>query len=342
MATPFTSYAQNLEDVFIGRCFGERHSGFYIDIGASHPVRDSPTYACYCGGWSGVNVEPIAERVAELRRLRPRDVTVQAVAGAVAGEATLYRTDGIGGLSSCVFTAIAALQQSGSAIDQLNVPMITLDGLCAEHGIADVQFLKIDVEGFEQQVLDGFSFTVCRPELVIIEAVSPGSSEDAVPWIDRLLAAEYEEVYDDAVNRFFLRRESDALRVHFRKPVSVLDNVQQFNAQGNCLGRSDHPDHDWAVGFLGTVLRHVASLSDTEMLAMLTSDIVESALAAAVDLDGINRAFHLVLGRWVMPEEAAPLLLRSESDGLSLRSLILELLNSSEYLERVARATASV
>lgn len=337
----FVSYAQNFEDVFINRCFENREYGFYIDIGASHPVKDSPTYASYCKGWSGVNVEPIAERVAELRRLRPRDITLQAVVGRDDGDAIFYRTDGIGGLSSCVPAAVEALRQAGSAIDCLRVPMLTLDGLCADYGIADVQVLKIDVEGYEKDVLDGFSFTSCRPELIIIEAVSPASNSSTNSWTDRLSAVGYSEVYDDAVNRFFIRKESNDLRVHFRKPVSVLDNVRQFNAQGSCLTRSDHPDHEWSLHFAALIFRHVARLSDQETLAMMTPDIAEVALAANVDLDNINRAFHLILGRWVTPVEAEPLLKRGEQDGLSLKSLIFQLLSSPEYLNRVARVAAS-
>jgi FkbM family methyltransferase len=340
--TAFISYAQNAEDVLINRCFGHRDYGFYIDVGASHPVKDSPTYASYCRGWSGVNVEPIAERAAELRRLRPRDITIQAVAGASAGEMTLYRTDGIGGLSSCISDAMKALRQAGSAIDQLTVPMLTLDGLCADYGIADVQVLKIDVEGYEESVLAGFSFTVCRPELIIIEAVSPASEAGTVSWIDRLSTVGYAEAYDDAVNLFFIRQESDDLRVHFRKPVSVLDNVCQFNAQGSCLIRPDHPDHRWSVNLAATILRHTARLSDQDTLAILTSDIAASALTATVDLDGINRAFYLVLGRWVTSEEAPALLERAGRDGLPLKSLIFELLNSPEYLDRMGRVAASV
>lgn len=336
MIEPFTSFAQNFEDVFIRRCFATRVSGFYIDVGASHPVRDSPTYASYCQGWSGVNIEPIATRVAELRRLRPRDVTIQAAVGASVGEVVLYRSDGLGGLSSCVSWAMP------DQVDRLIVPMLTLDRLCDDYGISDVQILKIDVEGFEEEVLKGFSFTTCRPELVIIEAISPAAGSDDVAWIERLQAVDYHQVYDDAVNRFFVRGESIDLSDHFRKPISVLDNVRQFHAQGSCLTRTDHPDHAWAVHFAEPILRYVASLSDTDTLSMLISDIPEALLKKPVDLDAINRAFYLVLGRWVTSEEVGALHARAEQDGLALKTLIFELLSSREYTDRIARVAASV
>jgi FkbM family methyltransferase len=342
MSEPFTSYAQNGEDVFIERCFGTRKSGFYIDIGASHPVKDNPTYSSYCKGWSGVNLEPIAERVAELLRLRPRDITIQAAVGASNGEAVFYRTDGIGGLSSCVPNAVMQLEESGSAVDRLVVPMLTLDWLCAQYGIADVQVLKIDVEGYEGEVLNGFSFNSCRPELLIIEAVSPAGCANAEPWVKRLLSLGYDQVYDDALNLFFVRQESCDLKAQFLKPLSVIDGVRWFSSQGSCFSRTDHPDHAWAVNFMGSIIRHISTLSVEETLMILTRDISGAALAMAVDLDAINRAFYLVLGRWVTPEEAEPLLKRAARDDLVLKSLIFELLNSREFIQRVARSAASI
>jgi len=341
MMKKFISFAQNFEDVFINRCFSDRASGFYIDVGASHPVRDSPTYASYCKGWYGLNIEPIAERVLELRRLRPRDVTLQGVAGAKAGEATLYRTDGIGGLSSCKAEVVAPLRER-SSIDPLTVQVFTLDDVCDEYGLADVQVLKIDVEGYENEVLQGFKFERCRPELLIVEAFSMGASDDSGEWIARLQQSDYLEVYDDALNKFFIRQESFNLRAHFDKPVSVLDEVVQFNAQGSALIRSDHPDHEWAAECLAPVVRHLSRLAHEDALDIMTADIANAALRADVDLDGINRAYRLVLGRWATHEEATEVATRVNATGLELKTLIFELLITPEYVDRIARVAASI
>src|SRR5579863_744930 len=69
------SYAQNGEDVLLGRAFGWQTDGFYIDVGANHPVNDSVTKAFYDRGWRGINIEP--GRVFEkLAAMRPRDVNL--------------------------------------------------------------------------------------------------------------------------------------------------------------------------------------------------------------------------------------------------------------------------
>ena len=47
----FVSYAQNFEDVILNRIFKDKESGFYIDVGAHHPIYDSVTKAFYERGW---------------------------------------------------------------------------------------------------------------------------------------------------------------------------------------------------------------------------------------------------------------------------------------------------
>ena len=57
-AEPMISYAQNFEDVILWRALRDVPNGFYIDIGAGHPVADSVTMHFYEHGWRGINVEP--------------------------------------------------------------------------------------------------------------------------------------------------------------------------------------------------------------------------------------------------------------------------------------------
>ena len=56
-------------------------SGRYVDVGASSPYLGSVTRHFYEAGWSGIDVEPLAEEAAELRRARPRDVVIEAALG---------------------------------------------------------------------------------------------------------------------------------------------------------------------------------------------------------------------------------------------------------------------
>ena len=52
------SYSQRFEDLYLGCCFPDQRDGFYIDIGAGHPVYDNVSFAFYERGWRGIAVEP--------------------------------------------------------------------------------------------------------------------------------------------------------------------------------------------------------------------------------------------------------------------------------------------
>src|SRR3954462_5863373 len=105
---PTISYAQRYEDLHLLRIFGEQADGFYIDIGAGHPVFDNVSFAFYLRGWSGITVEPNPDLARLNRAVRPRDRCHQVLIGAAAGETTFYRVHDFHGLS----TAIASHAQS--------------------------------------------------------------------------------------------------------------------------------------------------------------------------------------------------------------------------------------
>src|SRR5579871_4904708 len=75
------SFAQHGEDVFVTEYFSKQPSGFYLDIGASHPFRLSNTYLLYRSGWKGVTVEPIPRLGNLHRKRRPRDTLMPIGAG---------------------------------------------------------------------------------------------------------------------------------------------------------------------------------------------------------------------------------------------------------------------
>ncbi len=52
------SYSQRFEDQYLLVCFADRPDGFYLDIGAGHPVFDNVSFAFYLRGWQGIAVEP--------------------------------------------------------------------------------------------------------------------------------------------------------------------------------------------------------------------------------------------------------------------------------------------
>src|SRR4051812_40095980 len=150
------SYAQRYEDMHLLRVFGEQPSGFYIDIGAGHPVYDNVSFAFYLRGWSGITVEPNPWLGQLSDAVRPRDTRIASLVGEQPGQTTYYLIEDFHGLSTTVEGhARAAQREYGKTARPMTLPVTTLRALCEQHAPVAIDFLKIDVEGAEREVLIG-------------------------------------------------------------------------------------------------------------------------------------------------------------------------------------------
>ncbi len=221
------SYGSNREDVVLRRAFAEQETGFFIDIGACHPVFGSNTKYFSDRGWCGVNVEPIPSRAEVFRPLRPRDVLVCAGISDRIGETTFYEIKEDVALSTFSRKQALEYQHKGHTAVSYDVPLLTLAELCERHvGERTIDFLSIDVEGHERAVLLGADFRTWRPRILVIEATKPWSPEPTHQlWEDLLVAADYRFGLFDGVNRFYVRSEDAAsLLSTVSIPANIMDN----------------------------------------------------------------------------------------------------------------------
>ncbi len=158
------SYAQRYEDMHLLRAFGEQASGFYIDIGAGHPVYDNVSFAFYLRGWRGVTVEPNPWLAQLSEAVRPLDIRIQSLVGEKPGNATYYLVEDFHGLSTTIEGhARAAQSEFGKRSQAMTMPVTTLQALCEQYAPNGIDFLKIDVEGAEREVLLGGDWRRFRP-----------------------------------------------------------------------------------------------------------------------------------------------------------------------------------
>jgi FkbM family methyltransferase len=148
------SYAQNLEDVMLWRALKHVEKGFYIDVGAAWPENDSVTKAFYDFGWSGINIEPNPALHSLLVKQRPRDINLEVAVGEHE-EGVKISLEGETGLSTLVPAIADQHHNRGFCFIQQTVSVKTLASIFLEHVPLgqEIHFLKVDVEGFEEQVL---------------------------------------------------------------------------------------------------------------------------------------------------------------------------------------------
>lgn len=226
------SYAQNFEDVVLRRALGGRDRGRYVDVGAYDPVVDSVTKHFYDRGWSGVNVEPVERFHRKFVAERPRDLNLNVAVGATEGEIdfTEWGDSGLSGYR-LEFDPRKAIEL-GFLPTVRRVPMTTLERIARDLPPGETDFLKVDVEGAERDVLSGADWRSFRPRVVVVEAVKPmlGRGADAAlepawfAWEDVLLGNGFGFALFDGLNRYYFRLEEPQLRERLWYPANVGDN----------------------------------------------------------------------------------------------------------------------
>lgn len=226
----FVSYAQNFEDVMLWRALKHVGEGFYIDVGALSPEFDSVTRAFYERDWRGISVEPNPEYHRQLQEVRSRDVNLCLALSDESGTGSINLIDNPG-LSTLDDRIAQQHEKAGFTVEKMQVELATLDQVWEEHVPAgqDVHFLKIDVEGFEEQVIRGTDWSRHRPWIVVIEATVPMSQDETYRgWEPMLLENDYAMAYADGLNRFYVAAEHDELRKALRYPPNYFDEFKQY------------------------------------------------------------------------------------------------------------------
>jgi FkbM family methyltransferase len=217
------SYAQNGEDVVLRRAFRDNETGFYIDVGACDPIEDSVTCHFYERGWRGINIDPDARWFDSLREVRQRDINIQAAVGTGGGFVSFFPSS-IRGHG----TVDASVAVRRDAAPPEAVRRITLTEVAATHAAGQtIDFLKIDVEGWESDVLASFDLNAFRPRVILVEAVDQDGAETHQAWEPGLLGRGYRFALFDGLNRFYCRdEEADMLLPRLAAPANVLDDFR--------------------------------------------------------------------------------------------------------------------
>jgi FkbM family methyltransferase len=153
------------EQRLIREFFGAR-SGYFVEVGANHPTDGSQSCHLEVNGWHGILIEPQPDVAKELARLRRAKVfAVACTSPRNAGQR----------LPFCVAGKTSALDRDRMAPGAIPEAIIevearTLDDVLREAGAPQpIDFVSIDVEGHEIEVLQGFDVNRWAPRLILLE-----------------------------------------------------------------------------------------------------------------------------------------------------------------------------
>lgn len=150
-----------LKDAF----FAGVQQGYFVEVGANHPIHGSQTFDLEQRGWTGVLVEPQPALAEDLRRHRSAKVFAAACSSRrnAGTRMTLHLAGGHSSFDPKL--NLAEVKPHGTVA----VRARTLNEILNEAGASRIDFISIDVEGHELDVLDGFDLARWKPRLILIE-----------------------------------------------------------------------------------------------------------------------------------------------------------------------------
>jgi FkbM family methyltransferase len=159
-------FKPELEAAMVRDFFRDRPRGFFVEVGANDPKKDSQSFHLEEAGWTGILVEPLPDLAAELRRQRKAQVFEVACSSPDrAGQ--IMRLHVAGAFSSFDPNLAVTGMRADRTID---VKVRTLDDVLSEgQATAPIDLMSVDVEGHELEVLSGFDFARWQPRLVLLE-----------------------------------------------------------------------------------------------------------------------------------------------------------------------------
>ncbi len=195
------TYSQYAEDIFIDRFLGYPKNGFYVDVGANQPDHLNNTKRFYEKGWHGINIEPDLNNFRLLEKARPEDTNLNVGISDQESVLIFYvcEEDTLSTFSK--ETAEKLASEGHRIIAEKEVSVIKLYSVLEKFATSEIDFMTIDTEGFDDEVLASNDWTKFRPRLICIEDNDKGHHDSFFKSIN------YKKVGHNGLNSFFARKE---------------------------------------------------------------------------------------------------------------------------------------
>ena len=197
---PNSHYAEFAEDVMVSRILKKIKKGFYVDIGAYHPYKGSLTYNLYNRKWNGMNLDISKSSIDLFNIARPSDININCAVSEFNGETYYYEN--------------SPINQQNSLISQddnqkkIKIQSYKLSEILKMQNINSVDYINIDTEGTEMDVIKGINFDNIQPILFTIEDNSFEKNEkEKLEKISFMEKKNYELINFIGVTMFFVKKE---------------------------------------------------------------------------------------------------------------------------------------
>ena len=170
-----TNGSQFGEEKFILNFFDEKYKGKFIDIGCFHPTRHNNTYTMYKRGWHGINIDLNPLTIELFNFSRTRDININAAISDNEEIKKLYFVDELNTQNTLEANHLTFLKNHHNLkeeeISQQEIKTKRLDKILDSYNFHDIDFMNIDVEGHELNILNSIDFLKYKIKFICIEMI---------------------------------------------------------------------------------------------------------------------------------------------------------------------------
>ena len=204
------SYSQEGEDMILRRLFEKQKTGFYVDVGAHHPKRFSNTYFFYKLGWRGINVDAMPGSMTAFNRIRARDINIEKPVSNKKKLLTYYAFNepALNGFSK---ELSEERDGKGSYFVKFtkDIETSTLEEILDDNlpKVQSIDFLSIDVEGLDFNVLKSTNLEKYHPKVILVEILNSSLADIQISKIYQFLTDAGYELYAKTVNTVIFKHK---------------------------------------------------------------------------------------------------------------------------------------
>ena len=192
---PRLAYSHWGVDLIITKLLNSKNRGIYIDVGCHHPFLNNHTYLLYKSGWEGINIDVDYNSIDMFNFFRKSDVNIQTAVTDHKGEVDLFFYHNRAAKNTI------SKEFGSDAKEKKKINSDTLNNIIENSKFKNskIDFVSIDVEGNEMNVLNGFNLKKYKPKLILLEFILPNKKE--------FYEKDINEITNSEVYKFLIKNE---------------------------------------------------------------------------------------------------------------------------------------
>lgn len=208
---PSIHYGEFGEDILINRILKNIKTGRYVDVGCYHPFKGSLTVQLYKRGWRGINIDLSKSSIDLFNLVRKKDINLNIAVSDFNGQTNYFENSPINQQNSLI--------KSDDNQKIIKTDCKNLNFILEENKFEKFEYLNVDVEGTENNVIKGIDFNKYRPILITVENNNLHIKDYIQSDVYKILTENnFTFISKIGVTNFFLNNENAK---NFQKLISI-------------------------------------------------------------------------------------------------------------------------